>query len=134
MNFVNNPAAEKRELLILGVGLSAATGALYLIFGAVIIPIALMMLSLLALAGRFFYKFIGRDVYLVFAVFAACLGRFTSAVIIMLMYTFVICIFGSFLKLFGMNQLNRDFSQRRNRESMFVEAPMTDGENLRRQS
>ncbi len=134
MNFCHNPAAEKRGLFILGACLAAATGAVYLVFGGVIIPIALMVLSFLAFAGRLFYKFIGRDVYVVFAVISACSSRFISAAIVIFMYTLVICVFGSLLRLFGMNQLNRDFVQRRNRESMFAEAPITDGENLRRQS
>lgn len=133
-NFSKGPEAERRELIILACGFLALAIIFKLITKSQGLPLIFGAAALAALFGWLAFSRIGRDVYLVFALVASLIGRVVSRVAIVFMYGIVIAAFGSVLRLFGMNRLQRNFQSCRKRQSMFVDAPRTDPESFRRQS
>lgn len=128
------PAAERRQLLVLGVGIQFIAACFYWFTGTTMLPMIFIGLGSLALAGGIAHKACGRSVFLLFAVFSSVVGRAVSAAIIAFVYFWAILVFGSILRLFGMNKLERNFYRCRDRETMLVDAPTTDAESFRRQS
>ena len=121
-------------LVVLAIGLAAIGLALWLVAGAMILPALLLALSMAAWVGFILFQSVGRDVYLVFAVIASAIRRVLSWVVLVLMYLLFIGLFGSILRLCGMNRLERNFKSCRDKESMLVNPPATDADSLRRQS
>ena len=128
------PAAEKQQLLFLGVGLAVLGGANCWVFGPRVSGIVLLALGAVALAGRAAYRSIGRSVFLIFALVSMALGRVVSWVIVLMLYVLVIGGLGSVLRLFGMNRLARDFAACRRKESMLMDVPPLDAASFERQS
>ncbi len=128
------PSAERNQLLILAAGLLIVGASYYWFADGIILPMFFVGIASLALAGGIAYEKCGRPVFLLFALLSSFIGRVVSTVIIAVIYFCTILVFGSVLRLFGMNKLERKFSRCRLRESMFVDAPMTDAESFRRQS
>ena len=128
------PAAEKQQLLFLGVGLAVLGGANCWVFGPRVSGIVLLALGAVALAGRAAYASIGRSVFLIFALVSMALGRVVSWVIVLMLYVLVIGGLGSVLRLFGMNRLARDFAACRKKESMLMDVPPLDAASFGRQS
>lgn len=128
------PAAEKQQLLFLGVGLAVLGGANWWMTGPRASGIVLLALGALALAGRMAYRSIGRSVFLIFALVSMALGRVVSWVIVLMLYVLVIGGLGSVLRLFGMNRLARDFAACRKKESMLMDVPPLDEASFGRQS
>jgi len=126
--------AERIELWKIAAAFGAAAIALHLLFGWKALPIAFACLSGLALFGAVFFRRIGHDVSLVFDLVAMLLGGIVSRVMIAVMYVVGIICFGSLLRLFGMNKLERDFQRCRAKPSMLSDAPATPIESFRRQS
>jgi len=128
------PAAEKQQLLFLGVGLAVLGGANCWVFGPRVSGIVLLALGAVALAGRAAYRSIGRSVFLIFALVSMALGRVVSWVIVLMLYVLVIGGLGSVLRLFGMNRLARDFAACRKKETMLMDVPPLDAASFGRQS
>ncbi len=128
------PAAEKQQLLFLGVGLAVLGGANWWVFGPRVSGIVLLALGAVALGGRAAYGSIGRSVFLIFALVSMALGRVVSWVIVFMLYVMVIGGLGSVLRLFGMNRLARDFAACKKKESMLMDVPPLDAASFGRQS
>jgi len=128
------PKKERRQLVVLAVGLGLIGGILWWLKDGGLFPSALLVGALLAMAGAAVHASIGRDVYLFFAVVGLLIGRVVSWLMIRAIYGLAVMGFGSVLRLFGMDHLNKRFQVCRARETMFVEAPGTDRESFGRQS
>lgn len=133
-NFSVPPEREGVELRILGVGLTATAAVFGVFLGGRIFPAVLLLLSLLAFAGAIYYRRIGHDVYLAFALVALALGLIVSPLIVFVAYALGVGLFGSLLRLAGMNKLKRNFMKCRAEPTMFVNPSPTTPEGFRRQS
>ncbi len=133
-NLSPGPAKERRQLAILTVGLGVISLGLWWVSGKELVLACLMLCTLLAGAGWAWYVSIGRDVYLLFAVAGLLMGRVVSWVMIRVIYGLAILGFGSILRLFGMDHLNKRFIVCKARATMFLDAPGTDRESFGRQS
>jgi hypothetical protein len=134
INYSPGVNAERNQLFLLGGGFVVIATGLYWFGEAATVSTLFLGLAALALVGAVFYATYGRPVFLLFALFSSLMGRVVSFVILMLMYFLTIVVFGSLLRLVGMNKLERNFSRCRSRASMFLDAPPTDIESFRRQS
>jgi hypothetical protein len=128
------PERERVELLILGSGLTAIAAVFGLFLNGRIFPAVLLLLGLLAFAGAIDHRRIGHDVYLAFLLIALAVGRIVSPVIVFAAYVLGVGLFGSLLRLIGMNKMNRDFMKCRAEPTMFVNPSPTRSEGFRRQS
>jgi hypothetical protein len=126
--------AERAELWKLTAAFAAGAVILHLVFGWKGLPIALACLSGIALCGAAFFSRIGHDISLVFGLIALLLGGVVSRVVIAAMYFVGVLCFGSVLRLFGMDRLDRDFQKCRARPTMLTDAPASPVESFRRQS
>jgi hypothetical protein len=126
--------SERRELWRLAGGLAVGAVVLHFLFGAVVLPLILATLSLLALLGAAAFSRCGHDVYLVFSLVALLIGRVISWLMVALTYVLGIALFGSITRIFGMNKLDRDFRRCRQKPTMLVDAPHTSPESFTRQS
>jgi hypothetical protein len=133
-DFFPDPRAERRKLGFLACGLGTMAVALAWITQARILPAALLALALAALVGVIWFRSLGRNVYLIFALFSFAVGQIISRMCLLLMYLFGIALLGSLLRLFGMNRLRRHFDSCRNMDSMFMDAPSTPLESFGRLS
>jgi ABC-type sugar transport system permease subunit len=133
-NLSGGPAAEKRQLLILGIGLAVIAVVTWWLFGPRIPSLVLIVLASVALAGFVAYRAIGRDVFLVFMLLSLAIGHVVSWVIVLVLYAVVIAGLGSMLRLFGMNRLERNFEACRKKASMLADVPPLDAASFRRQS
>ena len=125
---------ERQQLLILAAGLGVVASALIAFFGLGVWPCLLGGLALVALVGAAAHRWCGRDVYLGFALVALAVGGVVSRLLLVALYLVGILLLGSILKLFRMNQLNRDFQACRAMKTIFVDAPATSLESFGRQS
>ena len=130
----SSASAERLELWKLAAAFAVGAIALHFLFGWTGLPTVLACLSGVALCGAVFFRQIGHDVCLVFNLIAMLLGGVVSRLVIALMYFVGVLCFGSILRLFGMNRLERDFERCRARRSMLADAPTTTAESFRRQS
>lgn len=128
------PERERVELLILGVGLTAIAAVFAVFLNGRIFPAVLLLLGLLAFAGAIYHRRIGHDIYLAFALIALAIGRIVSPLIVFVAYVLGVGLFGSLLRLIGMNKLKRDFMKCRTEPTMFVKPSPTTREGFRRQS
>jgi hypothetical protein len=133
-NYSQGAKAERKQLLLLAGGFFAIATAIYWFVETAIFPTFFLTLSGSALISAVFYSTCGRAVFLAFALFSSFIARVISFVILTVMYFWAILVFGSLLRFFGMNKLERNFIRCRLRSSMFMNAPGTDMENFRRQS
>ena len=133
-NLAQDPVAERQQLLYLALGLGTLAAGLWFFRDARVLAGVLAGIALVALAGLAAYRFIGRDIYLFFALISLAIGTVVSSVMLALMYLFGIAIFGSLLRLLGMDRLRKRFDRCREQTTMFAEAPSTDVESFRRQS
>lgn len=125
---------QRRQLLVLSVCLAAAACGIWYLAAAPIVACIVGLLSLVSFAGFVAFNLIGRDVYLLLMVLFGILGRLISWVIVLLMFVCAVTIPGLILRLFGMNQLDKDFQACRKKQSLFRDAPTSDSESFRRQS
>ena len=128
------PRKERRQLVVLAVGLGLIGGVLWWLKDGGLFPSALIVGGFLAAAGAAAHAWIGRDAYLFFAVAGLLIGRVVSWLMLRALYGLAILGFGSILRLFGMDHLHKRFQACQARETMFVEAPGTDRESFGRQS
>lgn len=133
-NLAIDPIRERKQLLFLGIGLPLVATALWWFTGVTVFPLVLTGLASLALVGVALHRWIGRDVFLVFSLVSMAVGGVLSRVILFLIYVGPFCVFGSILKLFGMDELRRNVRKNRCRETMFCTAPETPPESFLRQS
>lgn len=133
-NLQRGPAAEKQQLLFLGIGLAVMAVGSWWFFGSRISSLVLIVLASVALAGFVAYRAIGRDVFLVFMLLSLAIGHVVSWVIVLVLYAVVIAGLGSMLRLFGMNRLERNFAACRKKASMLADVPPLDAASFRRQS
>jgi hypothetical protein len=131
---LRTPAEERAELAFLGAGLVALAAVLTFFSDTVLLPAVLAAVGCVAIVARVWYRRIGHDVYLVFALIALAIGRVLSPVVILVMYVAGICVLGTVLRGVGMDRLNRNFEKCRRRPSMLVDAPHRSRESFRRQS
>jgi len=134
INYSPGVKAERNQLFLLAGGFLTIATALYWFAEAATVSTLFLGLAVFAFIGAVSYSTCGRAVFLLFALFSSFMGRVVSFVILIIMYFWTILIFGSLLRLVGMNKLERNFSRCRLRSSMFLDAPPTDMESFRRQS
>lgn len=132
--FGSDPVQERHQLAVLALGLAAVAGALWLWTGRPAAPAVLASLAGVAGAGWLAFPWLGRSVYLLFSLLSAGVGRGISWIVVGTIYWVGIGVFGSLLRLFGMNRLDRDFEACRKRTSMLSEAPVTSQPSFGRQS
>ena len=133
-NFARGPAAEKQQLLFLGIGLAVIGGSTWWFFGSRVSSAILLALAAVALAGFVAHRAIGRGVFLIFALLALAIGSVISWVIVLVLYTVVIAGLGSVFRLFGMNRLQRDFKACKEKATMLADVPPLGAASFRRQS
>ena len=133
-NLWPEPAAEKRQLLVLGIGLAVMAAGTCWFFGSRIPSLVLIVLAAVALAGLVAYRAIGRDVFLVFMLLSLAIGHVVSWVVVLVLYAVVIAGLGAMLRLFGMNRLERNFEACRKKESMLADVVPLDAASFGRQS
>ncbi len=126
--------AERRQLFFLAVGASVIAAASFGLAGRRVLPAILLGVACVAGCGAVAHRWVGRDVYLFFALVAGAIARVVSAVVVGLTYLLAIGCFGSVARALGVNRLERNFETCRKRETMLVGAPGTDVESFRRQS
>jgi hypothetical protein len=132
--FSRGAAAERQQLLFLGLGLAAIAAVHWWLSGLRPAGVVLLVLGVLALAGAVAHGAIGRGVFLIFAVLTLALGRVVSWVIVLGMYVLFIAGLGSVLRLFGMDRLARNFEACKKRRSMLMDVPPLDAASFERQS
>jgi hypothetical protein len=133
-NLSPGAAAEKQQLRFLGIGLAAIGGGTWWLFGLHGLNGFLFLLALVALAGSFAYRAIGRGVFLGFSMLSLAIGRVVSWVSVLILYGVVIAGLGLVFRLFGMNRLERNFEACKKRSTMLVDVPPLDPASFRRQS
>ena len=133
-NLSSGPAAERQQLLFLGIGLAVIAAGTWWFLGSRISSLVLIVLASVALAGFVVYRAIGRDVFLVFMLLSLAIGHVVSWVVVLLLYAVVIAGLGAMLRLFGMNRLERNFDACRKKASMLADVPPLDATGFRRQS
>jgi hypothetical protein len=133
-SFARVPAAEKQQLLFLGVGLAVIGGGTWWLFASRVSSAVLLVLAVLALAGFVAHRAIGRGVFLIFALLALAIGSVISWVIVLVLYAVVIAGLGSVFRLFGMNRLQRDFKACKEKVTMLADVPPLGAASFRRQS
>ena len=129
-----NPAVERRYLFLLSVTFTVLAAAFYWGFGKDVIAAIFLCAATIAAAGAMEYRWIGRDVYLVFTLIGAAIQHLISRIAVFLLYSVGVAGCGSIFWLFGMNKLDRCFAACKKRESMFHTVPETDTESFTRQS
>lgn len=127
-------STQRRQLLAMAVAFALASAALWFLADARVLPILLISLSSIGLLGYCAYGKLGRDIYLALAVIIRMVGWVLSRIVLGVMFVFAITLPGLVLRLFGMDRLNKEFQRCRTRESMFVDTPVHDSEDFRRQS
>lgn len=125
---------ERTELSKLAAGFGAMAAVLHLLFGAIVAPIVLVGLSLVAIRGVTASPDVRHDIYLVFSLFSIAVGRVASWAMITLMYACGIVVLGSIMRAFGMDKLERDFQRCRSKSTMLVDAQRSTPESFMRQS
>ncbi len=133
-NFLPNEKTEKRQLEVLAIGLFA----LGLFFGLMhhrqMAGAILTVLALVSAVGRIFFKRMGRDVYLCFALVATGIGWIISNIVMLLLYLLGIVVVGSILKLMKIDQLEKNWAQCKAKPTLFKTAPETTKESFERLS
>lgn len=132
--FYPDPRAEKRQLITGGLVAPAVATLLWFVTGWVVLPAILACLGGLQLFAWIAYPQIGRSVFLVFALVGYWTSQLISWLMVYLMYLIGIMLFGFFLRLCGMDRLERNFAATRRKNTMFQDAPQTDIESFGRQS
>jgi len=127
-------ALQRRHLLLMSLSLAVAACGVWYLVGARILTVGLLLLSGAAFSGFAAFNAIGRDVFLVLTVAFSVLGRIISWLALSLTFVLAVTIPGLTLRLFGMDQLQRDFEACRGKQSMFRDPPVSDSESFRRQS
>ena len=127
-------SGERSQLLWLGAGLAVIGTGFGWAFGRWTFAAILLGLAALALIGGLAYQRVGRSVFLVFTLVSLTVGRLVSWLVVLVLYALSIGVFGSILKLFGMNRLERDFAANKRKATMFVDVPPLDRPSFRRQS
>jgi fatty acid desaturase len=127
-------SSERSQLLWLGAGLAVIGTGFGCAFGRWTFPAILLGLAALALVGALADRRVGRSVFLVFTLVSLTVGRLVSWLVVLVLYVLAIGVFGSILKLFGMNRLERDFAANKRKATMFVDVPPLDRASFRRQS
>jgi len=133
-NFCPGVNTEKKQLLFLAIGLSLISGGSWWILGARVFTAILVFLAAVALGGFLGYRSIGRDIFLVFSLLSLVIGWVVSWLVLLCLYVLPIGVFGSILRLFGMNRLERNFELCKGKDTMFVDVPSIDEASFRRQS
>lgn len=134
LDLTPNPTAEFKQLSILAVGLFGLAAVLFWGFGQAVPALVLLSLAVCATAGVVAFSWIGRDVFLVFALIARGIQSVVSFVLIFTIYFFFISPLGLIFRLFGMNLLDRNFDACKERRTMFRTAPASDADSFTRQS
>ncbi|MBZ0258208.1 hypothetical protein K8I31_19235 [bacterium] len=132
--FYPGERAEKRQLLTGGLVAPAVAALIWFVTGWVVFPAIIACLGGLQLLAWLAYPLIGRSVFLVFALVGYWISQVISWLMIYLMYLIGIKLFGFFLRLCGMNRLERNFAATSRKNTMFHDAPQTDTESFGRQS
>ncbi|MDP8246174.1 MAG: hypothetical protein P9L94_18975 [Candidatus Hinthialibacter antarcticus] len=132
--FYPGQRAEKRHLLTGGLGMPAMAGLIWFITGWWVFPTILACMGGVQLIAWMAYPLIGRSVFLVFSLIAFWISQLISWLMVYLMYLFGVMLIGFFLRLCGMNRLERNFGAARRKDSMFHEAPASDLDSFGRQS
>ncbi|MBI4964276.1 MAG: hypothetical protein HY913_13445 [Desulfomonile tiedjei] len=125
---------ERSALIRAGCGLAIAAIVLFWLFDGPRIVWFLAVLSATALIGGAVGRGLGYNIYLILNLGAEILGKAVSFLMVVIIYMLGIGVFGSLLRLVGMDRLQRDWQENRLKTSMFVHPPKTTKESLRRQS
>lgn len=133
-NLTMNAREERQQLLYLALGLGVISVLLGRFSDARILPIFLLIIGLVALAGCLAYQRIGRDIYLVFALVSLIVGHVVSWFVVLILYLVGIAGVGTALCFGGMDRLRKNFTSCKRLPTMFVDAPSTDPDSFRRQS
>lgn len=132
--FTPDPLRERRQLALLALALAVLAGLAGVVLGSSVLSVVAATLAGCTALGALAFRRIGRDVYLVFALLSAGIGRVVSWLARLLAYAGGIALTGSLLRVVRMDRLDRDFRACRGRETMFRDAPETDRESFNRQS
>jgi hypothetical protein len=132
--FVHDPDAERRQLLVLALGSGALAVALFLMTHARVAPVVLGGIAVLGLTGASAYRWIGRDIFVVFTVATRAMSSVVSLIALALAYFVGIFLMGGILRLVRMDRMKRRYQACRQIESMFYDPPATDVDSFRRQS
>jgi len=133
-SFLPDTKKEKRQLEVLAVGFTLIALFLALVGHRQAGPIVFSMLAVAAFTGRIFFKKIGRDFYLCFALIATGIGYVVSKIVMILLYAVGIAFVGCLLKLLKIDLLEKNWSQCKTKPTMFKTAPETTKESFERLS
>jgi hypothetical protein len=131
--FSPGPAAERQQLLVTAIGLSAVGGISWLL-GTRTFSIVLFVVAVSAWFGFIRYRNAGRSVFLVLSMIALIIGRAVSWLVLLVLYVVVIAGFGGLLRIGGMNRLDRKFDLCKKKSSMLVDVLELPPSGFRRQS
>lgn len=133
-NVDRGPAAERQQLLVLGVGLAVIGWGAWWLFGPRVTSVIVLVLASVALAGVVAHRVIGRAIFLLFSLILLAVGQVVSWFIVLAMYGVVIAGLGFLLRLFGMNRLDRNFARCKQKRSMLTDVVRLDFRSFGRQS
>ncbi|HOO57308.1 MAG TPA: hypothetical protein PLN69_10820 [bacterium] len=132
--FTRGPEQERRQMLLMSISFIVVGGLLFFLLEKPVPAAVLSGLSLFAFIGFAAYPWVGRGIYLVFALVAFLIGHAVSWLSVRMVYVLAIVIFGAFVRLFGMDRLKKNFENGKKKETNFEESPASDIESFRRQS
>lgn len=132
--FKKSPAQERRQMLLMALSFSIVSALLLFVLDRTAPAAILSGLALLAFAGYAAYPWIGRDIFLIFALVAFLVGNAVSWLAVRMVYLLAIVLFGIPMRLFGMDRLKKKFETGKKLETNFEKAPASDIESFGRQS
>lgn len=135
LDLSKNEEKEKKQLLFFSLGLTvvaaffSATSARSSVFSDLLLCIAGIVL-----VSRLWYAKIGHDIFIILSLIGGGISYFVSFVVLVFVYLFGILVFGTLLKITGMDQLRKSWIKCRQLPSMFQPAPPSPVESFGRLS